>query len=385
MDLNDLQKYGQSIWLDSIRRDLLTSGKLARLVKEDGVRGVTTNPAIFEKAIAGSNLYDVSLERHVRTKDAPASSLYEQLTVEDIQQAADVLRVVYDATDKRDGYISIEVSPRFAHDTTGTLDEARRLWREVNRGNVMIKVPATREGIPAIFQLTSEGINVNITLLFSRAGCRQVFEAYMSGLEAIVLRGGQIRHMASVASMFVSRIDAMVDPQIEAHAVAASGADQDTLRGLIGKVAIANAKLAYQDWKAACQSARWQALAAHGGREQRLLWASTGTKDPRFRDVLYVESLIGPETIDTIPPATLDALRDHGKAENRLEQGLDEAREVIAALARTGISLDVITRKLLDDGVTSFSSAFDKVLASIETKRQGILERLVKAQPAATA
>jgi transaldolase/glucose-6-phosphate isomerase len=293
--------------------------------------------------------------------------------------------VVYDATDKRDGYISIEVSPRFAHDTTGTLEEARRLWREANRGNVMIKVPATREGIPAIFQLTSEGINVNVTLLFSRAGCRQVFEAYMSGLEAIVRRGGQIRHMASVASMFVSRIDAMVDPQIEAHAAAASGADQDVLRDLIGKVAIANAKLAYQDWKATCQSARWQALAAHGGREQRLLWASTGTKDPRFRDVLYVESLIGPQTIDTMPPATLDALRDHGKAENRLEQGLDEAREVIAALARTGISLDVVTRKLLDDGVTSFSTAFDKVLASIETKRQGILERLAKARPAATA
>lgn len=385
MNLNDLQKYGQSIWLDSMRRDLLTGGELARLVKEDGVRGVTTNPAIFEKAIAGSNLYDASLERHVQTKDAPATFLYEQLTVEDIQQAADVLRVAYEATDKRDGYISMEVSPRFAHDTAGTLDEARRLWREVNRKNLMIKVPATPEGIPAISELTGEGINVNITLLFSRDGCQQVFEAYMSGLETIIRRGGQIRHMASVASMFVSRIDAMVDPQLEARAAATADGAQSAIRDLIGKVAIANAKLAYQDWKTTCQSARWQALAKQGGREQRLLWASTGTKDPRFRDVLYVESLIGPQTIDTIPPATLDALREHGIAENRLEQGIDEATEVMAALARAGISLDAITRKLLDDGVKSFAAAFDKVLASIETKRQGVLERLAKTQPAATA
>jgi transaldolase/glucose-6-phosphate isomerase len=385
MNLKDLQTYGQSIWLDSIRRDLLTGGQLARLVKEDGVRGVTTNPAIFEKAIAGSNLYDASLERHVRTKDAPASFLYEQLAIEDIQQAADVLRVVYDATDKRAGYISMEVSPRFAHDTAGTLDEARRLWREVNRENLMIKVPATPEGIPAIAELTSEGINVNITLLFSREGCRKVFEAYMSGLEAILRRGGQIRHMASVASMFVSRIDAMVDPQLEARAAATSDGLRSPIRDLIGKVAIANAKLAYQDWKTTCQGERWQALAKQGGREQRLLWASTGTKDPHFRDLLYVECLIGPQTVDTIPPPTLDALRDHGIAENRLEQGIDDAKEVMATLAREGISLDAITRQLLDDGVKSFASAFDELLASIEAKRQGVLERLKKAQPAATA
>jgi transaldolase/glucose-6-phosphate isomerase len=384
MDLKSLQKFGQSIWLDSMRRDLLTSGEFARLVKDDGVRGVTTNPAIFEKAIAGTSLYDASLERHVRIHDAPATSLYESLTMEDIQQAADVLRPVYDATDRRDGYVSMEVSPRLAHDTAATLDEARRLWAEVRRENLMIKVPATPEGLPAIEQLTGEGVNVNITLLFSRAGCRKVFEAYMSGLESFARGGGQIRRMASVASMFVSRVDAMVDPQLEARAVAASGDAQAALRSLVGKVGIANAKLAYVDWKAACQGARWQALVKQGGREQRLLWASTGTKDPRLSDVLYVESLIGHDTIDTIPPATLDALRDHGKAENRLEQGIDEAGEVIAALARTGISLDAITQQLLDDGVKAFSSAFDKVMASIENKRQEMLARLAKTRSTAT-
>lgn len=378
MDLKDLQKYGHSIWLDSIRRDLLTSGELARLVKDDGIRGVTTNPTIFEKAIAGTNLYDASLERHVRAQDGRAPFLYEQLAIEDIQQAADILRPVYDATDRRDGYINMEVSPLLAHDTAGTVDEGRRLWRKVRRDNLMIKVPGTSEGVPAIEQLTSEGI------VFSRAACQQVFEAYMSGLESLVRSGEPIGGMASVASMFVSRIDAKLDAELEARAATAPDDVGVALRHLVGKVAIANARLAYQDWKATCQGARWQALASQGGRAQRLLWASTGTKDPHFRDVLYVESLIGPETIDTVPPATLDAMRDHGTAENRLEQGIDEARDILSALARAGISLDAVTRRLVQEGVTSFSAAFEKVMASIESKRQAVLARPASAPSTAT-
>jgi transaldolase/glucose-6-phosphate isomerase len=372
MEIEVLQKYGQSVWLDYIRRDLLASGEFALLVKE-GVHGVTTNPSIFEKAIAESTEYDAALERCVRSKDAPASSLYEQLTVEDIQQAADILRWVYEATGRRDGYISMEVSPHLAHDTTATLGEARRLWAKIRRENVMIKIPATREGVPAIEQLTGEGINVNITLLFSRAACRQVHEAYMSGLEALAKRGGKVSHMASVASMFVSRVDAIVDPRLERLRANASGS---AVTALVGKVGIANAKLAYQDWKETCRSARWQALANQGAGVQRLLWASTSTKDQRFSDVLYVEALIGPDTVDTITPKTLEAFRNHGKAANRLEEGLEEAREVMAALARAGISIDEVTDLLLNEGVKAFSSAFDKVTASIEKKREGVLARL---------
>jgi transaldolase / glucose-6-phosphate isomerase len=238
----------------------------------------------------------------------------------------------------------------------------------VGRDNLMIKVPGTFEGVPAIRQLTSQGINVNVTLLFSRAACRQVFDAYRRGLEVLTARGGDPARVASVASMFVSRLDALVDPMLEARALAAPPPKQPQLRDLIGKVAIANAKLAYQDWKETCRDPRWLALAAGGAREQRLLWASTGTKDPRFSDVLYVESLIGPDTVDTIPPATLDALRDHGKLQNHLEENLDDARRVLEALARTGISIDDLTARLLDDGVAKFSAAFDKLLASIDKK-----------------
>jgi transaldolase/glucose-6-phosphate isomerase len=381
MNIKDLARYGQAIWLDYIRRDLLTSGEFAGLVKE-GIVGVTTNPSIFEKAIAESTVYDAAIERCVRGKDEPASSIYERLTVEDIQQAADILRPVYDATDRRDGYISMEVSPRLAHDTTATLGEARRLWTKVHRENLMIKVPATPEGIPAIERLTGEGINVNVTLLFSRAVCRQVGEAYMSGLESQAKRGGKLARMASVASMFVSRIDTIVGRTLEARPSTSAG-HGDTM--LAGKVGIANAKLAYQDWKETIRSARWQALADQSARPQRLLWASTGTKDPRFRDVLYVESLIGPDTVDTVPPATLKALRDHGEANSRLEQGLDEAFEVMAALARAGISLDAITQKLLDEGVEAFSSAFDKLMVSIEVKRRAVLAKAPQVDGRATA
>jgi transaldolase/glucose-6-phosphate isomerase len=262
----------------------------------------------------------------------------------------------------------MEVSPYLAHDTRATIDEATRLWSKFDRDNLMIKVPGTPEGIPAIRRLTSQGINVNVTLLFSRAVCRQAAEAYMDGLETLAALGGDLRRIASVASMFVSRLDVLVDPMLEARAQATSAADQAQLRSLVGKVAIANAKLAYQDWKELCRSARWRALAARGARAQRLLWASTGTKDPRFGDVLYVESLIGPDTVDTIPPPTLNAFRDHGKAQSRLEENIDDAREVLARLTRSGISIDDLTARLLVDGVAKFSAAFDTLLGSIEKK-----------------
>jgi transaldolase len=362
MNLKELPALGQSIWLDYIRRDLLTSGEFARMVRDDGIRGVTTNPSIFEEAIGGSTEYDAAIARYAREADEPAAALYERLSMEDIQEAADVLRSVYDATDHRDGFISMEVSPRLAHDTSGTLGEARRLWKRVARDNLMIKVPATPAGLPAITRLISEGINVNITLLFSRTACRQVARAYMTGLEAVAARKGPLDRIASVASMFVSRIDAKVDPLMEARDPTAHGA-------LRGKVAIANAKLAYHDWKEMCASPRWQVLAAKGARAQRLLWASTSTKDKRLRDTLYVEELIGPETVDTIPLATLNAMRDHGTAESRLEQGIDEARDVLTALARAGISIDDVTQQLLDEGVAAFSKSFDALMASIEQKR----------------
>ena len=284
--------------------------------------------------------YDVAIERFQRTKDATASAIYEQLAVEDIQQAADVLLAVYKESERRDGYVSLEVSPYLAHDTRATIDEATRLWHKVRRDNLMIKVPATPEGIPAIRQLISDGINVNVTLLFSRAVCRQVGEAYMDGLEAFGTRGGVLARVASVASIFVSRLDVLVDPILEARSRAKATSEQGLLGSLLGKVAIAHAKLAYQDWKELGRGSRWQALASRGARAQRLLWASTSTKDTRLSDVLYVESLVGPDTVDTIAPATLEAYRHHGSAQNRLEENVDDARQVLTALARGGVSID---------------------------------------------
>lgn len=375
MNLREVQTFGQSVWLDYIRRDMLESGEFARLVREDWVWGVTTNPSILERAIASSDEYDKALERGEVGDDESSAALCERLVIEDIRYAADTLLPVYDATDRRDGYVSLEVSPHLAHDTAGTVGEAHRLWAKVNRPNLMIKVPATPEGIPAIEQLTGEGLNVNITLLFSRRACKQVAEAYMSGLESLAHRGGRFDRVASVASMFVSRVDTSVDPRLEARLAAASGDEATALRNLVGKVAVANAKLAYQDWKNTFRSDRWLALARRGAHVQRLLWASTSTKDARLRDVHYVEELMGPATVDTITPATLDALRDHGTAANRLEEDLPHARDVMAALERAGISIDEVARELLDDGVKSFSAAFDKLLASIESKREKALAR----------
>ena len=373
MDIKELQQHGQSVWLDYFRRDLIASGALARMVRDDGIRGITTNPTIFEQAITGTDYYDAALERDVRRHDEPPRALYNRLVIDDIQKAADVFRSVYDATEGRDGFVSMEVSPYLAHDTRATIDEARRLWREVGRDNLMIKVPGTREGVPAIQQLVGEGININVTLLFGREGCRLVRDAYMAGLETLVAHGAPIDRIAGVASMFVSRVDVLIEKTLHDRIATATGAERAALMGLLGRVGIANAKLAYQDWKQAHTSARWQALAARGARPQRLLWASTGTKDPAQRDVLYVESLIGPDTIDTIPPKTLDALRDHGQATDHLEEGLDEARSVMDTLARAGVSIEALADTLVEQGVRRFAQAFDELFAALAKKRARVL------------
>jgi transaldolase/glucose-6-phosphate isomerase len=369
MDVKELLQHGQSVWLDYFRRDLISSGELARMVRDDGIRGITTNPAIFEQAITGTSYYDAALELLLERTDDPPSVLYNRLVIDDIQQATEVLRPVYEATDGRDGFVSVEVSPYLAHDTQGSIEEARRLWREIKRDNLMIKIPGTREGVPAIERLIGEGININVTLLFGREACRLVRDAHMAGLEALVARGAPIKRVAGVASMFVSRVDVLVENVLRARIANATGDTRAALTGLRGKVGIANAKLAYQDWKQAHASARWQALAARGARPQRMLWASTSTKDPKLRDVLYVESLIGPDTIDTVPPNTLDAFRDHGEASDQLEQGLDEARDVMDALERAGISIESLADQLVEEGVQKFTSAYDELLAALQKKR----------------
>src|SRR4051794_14212440 len=311
--LRALEVFGQSVWLDYIRRSLITSGELRRLIEDDGLRGVTSNPTIFEKAIAGSADYQELLEAP-ESRGLDARSLYERLAVRDIQDVADALRPVYQETDRRDGYVSLEVSPRLAHDTAGTLEEARRLWRTVGRDNLMIKVPATPQGIDAVEALIAEGINVNATLLFALDAYQRIAEAYLAGLERFVAGGGDPGRVAGVASFFISRIDTAVEAVIDERLAATTAAgEQALLHSLSGKVAIANAKLAYQRHREIFAGPRWQALAGRGARSQRLLWASTGTKNPRYADVIYVEELIGPDTVNTMPPATLDAFRDHGR------------------------------------------------------------------------
>ncbi len=369
MDVKELLQHGQSVWLDYFRRDLISSGELARMVRDDGIRGITTNPAIFEQAIAGTTQYDAALDRQLRRNDESPRALYNRLVIDDIQQAADVLRPVYDATDGHDGFVSVEVSPYLAHDTQGSIADARRLWQEIDRDNLMVKIPGTREGVPAIEQLISEGININVTLLFSREACRQVRDAHMSGLETRVAHGAPIDRLAGVASMFVSRVDVLLEKLLRPRIENATDDARASLVALLGKVGIANAKLSYQDWKQAHASTRWQALAAHGARPQRMLWASTSTKDPKLSDVLYVESLIGPDTIDTVPPKTLDAFRDHGEATDQLEQGLDEARDVMSSLERAGISIERLADQLVEEGVEKFASAFDKLFAALDRKR----------------
>ncbi len=365
--LRELLKFGQSVWLDYIRRDLLTGGELKRLIDEDGLRGMTSNPTIFEKAITGGKLYDDLLNSLRPRTDLDAKGRFEVLAIRDIQDAADMFRPVYESTKRRDGYVSLEVSPYLARDMKGTLEEARRLWKSVGRENVMIKIPGTAEGIPAIQQAISEGININITLLFAQDVYVKVAEAYIAGLEQFAKNGGDVSRMASVASFFISRIDSAVDAIIDTRLKASKDArEQEQLKSIQGKVAIANGKQTYEKYQAIFSTPRWKALATKGAQTQRVLWASTSTKNPAYRDVLYVEELIGPDTVDTIPPATLDAFRDHGKPRQSLTEDLPSAHKTMETAAKLGISMKEVTDKLTDDGVRLFSEAFDKLLAAVE-------------------
>jgi transaldolase/glucose-6-phosphate isomerase len=365
--LKDLLQYGQSVWLDYIRRDLLTSGELKRLIDEDGLRGMTSNPAIFEKAIADSTLYRDILQSLKSRTDLDAKGRYEVLAIRDIQDAADFLRPVYDSSKRRDGYVSLEVSPYLARDTEGTLAEARRLWKTVGRENVMIKVPGTAEGIPAFQQLISEGININVTLLFSQEVYKRVAEAYIAGLEQLSARRADVGKIASVASFFISRIDSSVDAIVGERLKASKDQrEQQQLKSILGKVAIANGKQTYVSYQKLFSGDRWKALATKGAQTQRVLWASTSTKNPNYRDVLYVEELIGPDTVNTIPPATLDAFRDHGRARPSLTEDVESANRTMETAAKLRISMKEVTDKLTDDGVRLFAEAFDKVLKAVE-------------------
>jgi transaldolase / glucose-6-phosphate isomerase len=364
--LKALLNFGQSVWLDYIRRDLLTTGELKRLIENDGLRGMTSNPSIFEKAITGSTLYAETLKGLESRKDLDAAGRYEQLAIKDIQDAADIFRPVYDQSKFRDGYVSLEVSPYLAHKTQETLAEARRLWKAVGRPNVMIKVPGTPEGIPAFQQLISEGINVNVTLLFAFDVYVRVAEAYVAGLEQFVKGGGDPSRVASVASFFISRIDTLVDSEIDAKIKTTTNpAEIAALKNLHGKVAIANGKLTYQRYKQIFSGPKWDALAAKGAQTQRVLWASTSTKNPAYSDIYYVEELIGRDTVDTIPPATYDAFRDHGKPRNSLEENVEAAHQTMQGLEKAGISMKAATDKLTEDGVKQFATAFDTLLAAV--------------------
>ncbi len=364
--LKRLNEQGQSVWLDFIQRKLLAGGGLRRLVEEDGVSGVTSNPAIFEKAIAGSDDYDDVIAGMAGAGSADPRDVYEAIATRDIQEAADVLRPVYEGTGRRDGYVSLEVSPGLAHDTEGTVAEARRLWNTVSRDNLLIKVPGTPEGVPAIERLIGEGISVNVTLLFAREAYEQVAQAYIRGLARAAADGLDVGRIASVASFFISRIDTLVDGILEKKLETAGESDRERLRALLGKVAIANAKLTYRRYREIIQGEGWQALAGKGARPQRLLWASTSTKNPGYRDVVYVEELVGADTVNTMPPATLDAFRDHGDVRKRLREDVEGAAETMEALERAGVSMREVTDKLLEDGVRLFSEAFDMLLEAVE-------------------
>jgi transaldolase / glucose-6-phosphate isomerase len=362
--LKALNDYGQSPWMDYIRRDLLTGGGLKKMIDEDGLRGQTSNPTIFEKAITGGTYYS-DITDSPDAKKLDAKGVYEKIAIRDVQDATDIFKGVYSATKGRDGYVSLEVSPLLANNTQGTIEEARRLWKSVNRPNVMIKVPATPEGIPAIRTLLEDGININITLLFAQSAYEQVAEAYLAALEARAKKGEDISHIASVASFFVSRIDTLIDGKIEEQLKTEKDAGKKALlQSIEGKVAIANAKLTYKKYQELFGGTRWNALAAKGAQTQRLLWASTSTKNPKYRDVLYVEELIGADTVDTIPPATFDAFRDHGKLRNSLTENVDAAAKTMSDLDKSGISMKEVTEKLVVDGVKLFAEAFEKLLAA---------------------
>ena len=379
--LKALPDHGQAVWLDFLSRGFIAKGGLKKLVDEDGLRGVTSNPSIFEHAIGNSAEYDDAIAGMLAEHDRPAGELFEQLAIEDIQKATDVLRPVFEATHGADGFVSIEVSPYLATDTKGTIAEARRLWGEIDRKNLMIKVPGTPEGLPAIQELIADGINVNITLLFAQAVYEQVVEAYLAGLEALAAKGGDVAQIGSVASFFVSRIDTAVDKLLDEKIARANDPDEKRrLNALKGKTAIANAKMAYRIYLQKLAGARWQALKSKGAKPQRLLWASTGTKNKAYSDVLYVEELIGRDTVNTMPVATMDAFRDHGKLRNSLEENVAAAQGTLDELARTGISLETVTAQLVEDGVALFADAADKLLAAVAKKRTEILKQQLDEQ-----
>ena len=369
--LIELHSFGQSVWLDYLRRGLLTSGELRRLVDEDGLKGMTSNPSIFEKAIAGSHDYDQAI-RDLALEGKDVDEIYQALTIEDVQRAADIFRPVYDRYEGQDGFVSLEVSPHLAHDTEGTILEARQLWQALNRPNVMIKVPATLEGLPAIEQLISEGINVNMTLLFGLPRYRKVAGAYIAGLEKRLARRQPVERVASVASFFLSRIDVLVDPLLEKR-MHGNGPQAELAAKLHGQTAIASARVAYQIYNDIFGSEHFRELAGQGAHTQRLLWASTSTKNPNYDDVKYVEALIGPQTVNTIPQETLKAYRDHGNPASRLEDGLDLAREVLDRLTEVDIDMARITQQLEDEGVEKFIQPFDRLMDTLEKERKAAL------------
>jgi transaldolase len=356
--VKQIHSFGQSIWLDFIDRSIIKSGKLKKLIDEDGVRGVTSNPAIFEKAITSSSDYDADIAELAK-KSSSNEELFFGLAVTDIKNATDLFKGVYDESKGEDGYVSLEVSPFLALKTKETADQAEKLWKQVDKKNVMIKIPGTKPGLAAIRQSIGKGININVTLLFGLPRYEEVAEAYISGLEDHLAAGHSIGHISSVASFFLSRIDVLVDPML----------DEKGLGDLKGEVAIASAKKAYEIYKRVFSGPRWEKLAAQGAKPQRLLWASTSSKNPAFKDTKYVEALIGPDTVDTVPLETIEAFRDHGIAENTLEQGLDKATEILNKLNSAGIDIDKITQQLEDEGIDKFNKPFEKLLQAIEAQK----------------
>ncbi len=364
-----LREYGQSIWLDFLSRKIMRSGELKKLIEEDGLLGMTSNPSIFNKSISGGEFYDEEIKSMIDKGKEP-SEIYETIAIKDVQDAADIFRPVYDRLEGGDGFVSLEVNPHLARDVDGTLKEARKLWKKLDRPNVFIKVPSTLEGLTCIRQLISEGINVNVTLLFGLPRYKEVAQAYISGLEDRIKAGKPVKGISSVASFFLSRIDVLVDPMVE-KLLESRGKKEEYARMAHGQVAVSSAKEAYQIYREIFDDDKFRELRGKGASPQRVLWASTSTKNPDFSDVKYVEPLIGPETVNTVPQETLEAYRDHGNPDSRLEKGLKDARTILSMLPELGIDIDKITRQLEDEGIEKFNKPYDDLLASIEKKRSG--------------
>jgi len=374
--LLSLEAFGQSVWLDYLSRESLNNGEIQGLIDKDGISGLTSNPSIFEKAITGSQDYDNTIQS-LALEGHSVEEIYEALTIADIQQAADLFRPIYDRQDGSDGFVSLEVSPKLAHETASSIAEGRKLWAAVNRPNLLIKVPGTKEGLPVIQQLVGEGINVNITLLFGLSRYQEVADAYLAGLEMLAAQGKPLNHITSVASFFLSRIDALIDPTLD-ELRHKGGEVAEIVAGLHGQVAIASAKVAYQMYQEIFTGERFQKLSELGAHSQRLLWASTGTKNPDYSDVMYIEALIGSDTINTIPIDTLNAYRDHGKPVSRLEEGTQQAYQVLNGLDQAGVDLDAMTQQLEDEGVAKFTQAYSQLVAALQEKKTGAMQKAVK-------